>query len=234
MTRPVRDFEMSSVTTDGMGRLLGDGSESGSSSDRQNNKRKRQDQSDDESRYDDAQTSNDDARTSNDDTRAAGETDHNSNGDELLDDDLTANRRINLSALAKYSKLDIRRLLDEETNRISFVKPAGGGAHWSAFKELHIDGRYSNYVQCLSCESVLKYTKAGGISSIKTHASSCKTKSDTESTLSANSVERQVFRDLPPRAIKRLTRATSLCAAVDVRSFNSFHGNFVFIKLILD
>ena len=96
VTRSTRDYEMASVTTDGMGRLLGDGSESSSSSNRQY-KRKRQHHSDDESQYDDAQTSNDDARTSNDDARAAG-IDRNSNEDEIVDDDQTANNRINLSA----------------------------------------------------------------------------------------------------------------------------------------
>jgi hypothetical protein len=71
-------------------------------------------------------------------------------------------------------KSDVRKVIDINSDRASFVMSKGKSAVWKQFAHISIDGKAVPFVKCIKCCSVLKWKSRDGTSGLHAHIDYCK------------------------------------------------------------
>lgn len=185
-----------------------------------NNKRRRIESANNDFLSDDEQTIIDDDQPL-DDTSLA-------NGSEEAEQP-EQSTAINLSSLAKFTSLQLGRLMKDQADRVQIkeLSKSKKAKFWKNFRDVHVDGVYCGFVQCQCCEKLLQYEKGSGTAPISYHHHHCPAKVENQARSQQPSVQSFVIKKaLPLPAEHEMIRAAAIAAAVDLRPFSLFQGLF--------
>ena len=74
----------------------------------------------------------------------------------------------------EMGKCDIEKLISIKSERLRFDKCQGTSDVWPSFLEVFIDDAFTSVVQCIRCDSLLKWKSQDGTSGLKAHKKCCK------------------------------------------------------------
>ncbi|CAF3950481.1 unnamed protein product [Rotaria sp. Silwood2] len=113
------------------------------------------------------------------------------------------------STKTPLSKAALQDLVSSNGTSISFVKPAHGRSEfWKSYSQIYVEGVAQDYIICLQCKTVLKWTSENGTRVMSHHSCVKQASTSTEC----------------PLIRKRITEACVEFCAVDGRSFESVAG----------
>ena len=74
----------------------------------------------------------------------------------------------------KMDKTDITKLVKSKSERVKLVNyDAGKSDVWTSFVKVHLDDKFTNYVKCNMCSTLLKWKAKDGTSGLKAHTKAC-------------------------------------------------------------
>ena len=74
------------------------------------------------------------------------------------------------------NKCEVEKLITGKSDRVKYERHNGKSEAWPYFLMIFIDETFCNFVQCIDCKAVLKYSSRDGTSSMKGHIDACKKK----------------------------------------------------------
>lgn len=120
-------------------------------------------------------------------------------------------------------KDELLALIDGSGERISYKKVNKKSEFWPQFREVWLDGTQQPFMKCIKCSKLLAYAVdgKGGTSGLSKHFKSVCV---SEKAAEQSKVAKLVVKKLSEKAKERLTRAASVCSAIDMRAFSMYQG----------
>jgi len=132
------------------------------------------------------------------------------------------------STKSNLSKADLQVLVTSNDSSISLVKPVNKRSEcWSNFSQVYHINKPQDYIVCLQCKTVLKWTSENGTRVMTHHNCLQKSVSTTPSrqrTISSYCQQSSASKECPLFQ-KRITEACVEYCAVDCRPFESVAGS---------
>ena len=131
------------------------------------------------------------------------------------------------SAKSVLSKAELQTLVTSNDPSVSFTKPKNVRSDcWSSFSQVYHEGNPLDYITCLHCKTVLKWTSENGTRVMSHH--NCLNKSITmtpsrQRTISSFYQPSSAKKEYPLFQ-KRITEACVEYCAIDCRPFESIAG----------
>jgi hypothetical protein len=132
------------------------------------------------------------------------------------------------SEKSTLSKAELQTLVSSDDPLVSFKKPTNKRSDcWTNYSQVYYSNNAQDYIVCLLCKSILKWTKDQGTRVMTHHTcSSTKSPSTTPSrqrTISSYCTQPSSSKECP-LIQRRITEACVEYCAVDCRSFESVAG----------
>ena len=70
----------------------------------------------------------------------------------------------------------VQKLVDEESDRVSYTGNKGKSDVWQHFAIVSVDGIVASYVKCNRCSTLLRWTSRDGTNGLRTHLAYCNSK----------------------------------------------------------
>ena len=129
-------------------------------------------------------------------------------------------------------KTEIQKLIDANSDRISYDVNKGKSSVWRYFKTVKIDNMTVAFVKCDRCNSVLKWKSRDGTSGLSVHIDFCASKSPQQKITSLAGFSSRVPSVKLPAVVKsELTDVIVHMCATDIRYVFIIIGIFLIFSL---
>jgi len=122
-------------------------------------------------------------------------------------------------------KVDLQKLVDCKSVRLSFNQGSGKSAVWQQFQRVSVDNVDVPYVKCNKCSTVLKWKSRDGTSGLTSHTDYCSTKLPQTKLTSLPSFSSVAASKLPSNVKSDVADAVVSMCAKDIRFVKSLFGN---------
>jgi hypothetical protein len=141
----------------------------------------------------------------------------------------------------KLDKVTVQKLVRDRSSRVSFDnKTAGSSQFWNNFVKVNVDNTYSEYVKCIKCDTIVKYSARDGTGGMASHSSSClrsATANSSKITDFPGWMKKGTSKSLLPSTLKsEVADELAMMCAKDIRPFAIVDGEGfrAFVQKILD
>jgi len=122
-------------------------------------------------------------------------------------------------------KVDVQKLINVKSERISYETYEGKSAVWKNFVLVKVDGAKVLFVKCMKCSTVLKWKSKDGTSGLSAHQDSCSPKASVvKITDMSGFIGSAVMKKVPGTVKSDLADGLVKMCAKDIRPFSIVEG----------